>query len=260
MGRWPNLTSPQSFTEKIQYRKIHDRDDRLVTCSDKVLVKNYVAQKIGVQYVIPTLWHGKKLPSAGERDWPAPYVIKSNHGSGSNLFVRCHEDAAWSEIEVQTNGWMRKRYKPHLREHHYDKIDRQILVEPMIGCGDAPDDYKFYLFNGRVEFILVYKDRGVDLRTQMFDRDWNIIPCRYYRDAPLAPPSKPQSFDEMVSLAEELGSEFCFVRADFYEVDNRPYFGELTFMPGSGFRPYEADGIDQYFGALWDVGKFKQFA
>lgn len=256
-GRWPNLDEPRSFTEKLQYRKLYDRDPRLAWWSDKVAVKAFVEERLGADFVTPTLAVGKALPPIEHRNWPIPYVIKSNHGSGGNIFVHSPADEDWPAIERETKRWMTSRYRPHVREEHYYDIEPQILVEPYIGQDGPPIDYKFFVFGDRTAFILVYTGRGSDLRIQAFDRDWNLLPCRYHKDPPETPPAMPQSFVEMRAAAEKLGSEFSFVRVDFYEVDGRPRFGEMTFTPGSGFRRYECAGFDLTYGALWDVSHMR---
>lgn len=255
--RWPNLKSPSTFSEKIQYRKLYDRDPRLASCSDKLLVKDFVARTIGHEFVTPTLWSGRELPKLEDRNWPLPFFVKSNHGSGGNIFVRSEGDLDWPSIERQTRRWAKQRYRPHLREDHYNKIDPCILVEPFIGTGAVPTDYKFFIFNGRAAFSLIYTDRASDLRVQMLDRDWRPLECRYYRDPPDSLPQKPACYDEMLAAAERLGREFSFVRVDFYEIDGRPRFGELTFTPGSGFRPYEGEGYDLQFGRLWNIADMR---
>src|SRR3546814_550705 len=167
MGVWPDLNNPKNFNEKVQYRKIHDNNDLFAIYSDKVLVKDFVAQRIGKDHVIPTLWCGKQLPPIRDRNWPKPFVIKANHGSGSNIFVTEKDTPDWPAIEKEASSWLRQRYRPHLHERHYDKIDRQLLIEPYIGGGTLPSDHKFHVFGGRVEFIIMYIGRGTDMRAQM---------------------------------------------------------------------------------------------
>src|SRR6058998_752106 len=98
-GTLPHLGNPTTFTEKIQYRKLYDRDARLPRLADKVRVKAYVEAKLGEAWVVPTLWHGRRLPPASERTWPVPFVIKANNGSATNYFVRSESDKDWPRIE-----------------------------------------------------------------------------------------------------------------------------------------------------------------
>lgn len=43
----------------------------------------------------------------------------------------------------------------------------------------------------------------------------------------------------MIELLNVLSKEFPYVRVDFYEVDGRLYFGELTFHHFNGFMPFQ---------------------
>ena len=132
-GWWPDFKNPKTFSEKIQYRKLYDRDPRLVDHADKVLAKDIVTKKLGSEWITPTLWHGVKLPPLPERTWPKPYVIKANHGSGWNIFVRSETDEDWPAIERQTGEWIHSRFAPLLYEPGYNEIVPQILIEPFIG-------------------------------------------------------------------------------------------------------------------------------
>jgi hypothetical protein len=260
MGRPIDLKNPKSFNDKIQYRKLHDTNPLLALCSDKVLAKDYVAERIGSEHVIPTLWHGKTLPPRSERDWARPYVLKANHMSGGNAFIRPGEDVNWDEVEHLAAAWMAQDYRPDLFERHYDQIERQLLVEPLIGESCFLNDYKFHVFNGKVQFIIAYTGRGKDIRAHLATPDWETIDCSYYTKRPDTPPPRPASLSAMIDIAEELGRDFCFVRVDLYENGGTPLFGEMTFMPGSGYRRFEPQSYDHYFGSFWDVSRMRKAA
>lgn len=253
-----DLNNPQSFNEKVQFRKAFDENPLLATCSDKVLAKRYVADRVGAEYIIPTLWFGKQLPEMSERCWPRPFVLKANHTSGSNIFIRPDDVVDWEAIEKTVSKWMKSRYRPDLFERHYDQIEPMLLVEPLIGEDYLLDDYKFMVFNGRVEFVTTYTGRGNDLRTLMLTRNWEPLGCRYYCDRPEVVPEKPACFDEMIEIAEQLGREFCFVRVDLYQYNDKPLFGEMTFTPGSGYRKFEPAEFDLEIGSFWDVSEIKR--
>jgi hypothetical protein len=61
-----DLANPKTFNEKI-YRLKLDRDPRIVVAIDKVRVKEIVAAKLGPDWIVPTLWHGARLPPRRER-------------------------------------------------------------------------------------------------------------------------------------------------------------------------------------------------
>ena len=249
-GKWPNLRDPKTLSEKIQHRKLHDRNPLLPELTDKILVKDYVRKKLGDAWVTPTLWSGKKLPPRSERNWKVPFVIKANHASKWNIFVE-EPVTDWDPIEISCDRWINTSYSPLLLEWAYSKIDPRILVEPFNGSlADAPYDYKFYVFSGRVEYGFVDIDRFTSQKRVFFDRNWIVqdIICECpmgQRDLP-----KPPHFSELVGAAEELGSGFPFVRVDLYD-KNGPRFGEMTFYPGSGTVCFSPRSWDLKLGELW---------
>ena len=112
----------------------------MVTLADKVAVKAVVADALGAEWVIPTLWHGTQVPELS--DWPQPFVIKSRHGSNQNIYVR-DDNFMWSALRVRAAKWMRQPYGKWLDEWLYAQIPRGVLVEPFVGDqGQLPIDYK----------------------------------------------------------------------------------------------------------------------
>jgi hypothetical protein len=252
VGRRPNLRNPRSFNEKIQARKLRNRDPRLPLFADKVKVKEHVTKVLGESWVTPTLWSGSTLPERGARDWPVPFVIKSSHGSGHTIFVRDPQAIDWDAIETKTRSWVADSFGDVAREWLYTRIERQILVEPFIGSGDsAPLDFKFHVFGGRVEYIQVDVDRFSDHRRAFYDRDWQRTDVELIYKMATTPIARPAALSEMMRGAELLAADFGYVRVDLYDLDGEPRFGEMTFYPESGFGRFSPDQADFALGALW---------
>ncbi|MEA1086341.1 ATP-grasp fold amidoligase family protein [Sphingomonas sp. CD22] len=240
-----SLATPRLFTELIQQRKLLDRDPRMPWWIDKLAVKVLVADRLGAEWVTPTLWSGRSLPPAPPCS--APFVVKSRHGCNQHAIVRS-DDADWNRIRRVADGWMRKPYGAWLDEWGYRDVPRGLLIEPFIGTGpDLPIDYKLFVFHGRVAAIQVHLARETDHRWIVFDRSWRRI-SKPSRDADTVAPA---SLAQMIDGAETLGHGFAFVRVDLYEIDDRPRFGEMTFYPGSGLEPVEPPELDAEFGRLW---------
>lgn len=248
-GRLPDLDFPQTFTEHVQHRKLYDRDIRMPPLADKVRSKEIVADRIGAQWIIPTLWQGTELPLRPQ--WPEPFVVKARHGCNQSAF--CLSGAAnWERIRRKADRWMTGDYGYWLDEWIYPHIPRGILVEPFIGERDRlPVDYKFYVFAGRVEYVQVHLDRAGRHRWILFDRDWLRVSSPSHDPDPLPPIHLAQ----MTQAAEELGLGFDFVRVDLYEVAGHPYFGEMTFYPGSGLDPFDPVLLDGVIGEHWTRAK-----
>lgn len=251
-GTFPRLENPTTFTEKIQARKLYERDERLPRLADKVLVKAYVEAKLGPAWVVPSLWHGRSLPPPSARTWPAPFVVKANNGSSTNYFVRRDADKDWRKIEALCECWMAAPNRAPLGEWAYLQIAPQILIEPFVGIGDAlPWDYKLMVFDGRVEFIQVDTGRATVHRRTFFDRDWARQPFELKYPAEPAHIPRPASLEAMIRGAEALAAGFGFVRVDLYEIDGRPLFGEMTFYPDSGTGRFRPRAHDERWGRLW---------
>ena len=248
-GHLPDLQFPTTFTEHVQFRKLHDRDVRLPVFADKVAVKDIVAERIGCEWVISTLWHGKLLPLKAE--WPAPFVLKARHGCNQSIFVHSNT-ANWPAIRRKAARWLGNAYGYWLDEWLYSNIPRGLLVEPFIGEDlQLPIDYKFYVFAGRVEYVQVHLDRAGRHRWILLDRDWRRVSAQSSDVDPVAPVNLAQ----MIDAAEELGRGFDFVRVDLYEVGGHPYFGEMTFYPGSGLDPFNPVSLDRVIGEHWTRAK-----
>ncbi len=238
-----SLGQPTRFTELVQRRKLIDRDARLPGLIDKVGVKRFVADRLGPEWVTPTLWTGTRLPAAAE--WAYPFVVKSRHGCNQRRFVR-DEDHDWPATRRAAATWMRSHYGFWLDEWGYRDVPRGLLVEPFVGPATRlPVDYKLFVFHGRVEAVQVHLDREHDHRWIVFDRDWRrLSPGR-------GEPRPPASLAAMIRGAEALGRDFDFVRVDFYDAQPTPRFGEMTFYPGSGLEPVRPAALDRHFGRLW---------
>ena len=242
-GRLPNLRDPGLFTELVQWRKLHDRDARMPVMADKVAVKAIVADRLGQDWVVPTLWSGVDLPASPS--WDHPVVVKSRHGCNQNIFVAA-DDPNWWSVRASAARWMRKPYGKWLDEWLYAQIPRGLLIEPFIGSGDTlPIDYKLFVFDGEVTHIQVHFDRGGNHRWIVHDLDWRPIGGA----AAIVP--KPSALPAMIAAAREMARGFGFARVDFYQPDNRPLFGEICFYPGSGLDAFDPPELDAAMGRLW---------
>jgi len=252
--KFPRLKNPRTFSEKIQYRKLHERNPRFCVLADKARVKEEIARIVGQRFIIPSLWSGPCLPPVEERIWPAPFVLKANNASKRNLFVRSEEEKDWPMIEETCRQWLSTGVANFWQENWYNEIERQIVVEPMLGDrspGASLVDYQFFVFGGRAEYVQVDIGENGHYKRTLFDRNWTRQPFGLKFQIETREIERPPHFTEMLKAAEKIASEFSFARVDFYDFESGPKFGEVTFAPSSGYSPFHPSSYDRVFGDLW---------
>ncbi len=250
--RSPHLDPPLTFNEKVVYRKVYCHDPRMARLADKVAAKEYVAETLGAEWVIPNFWSGEQLPPRNQRNWPMPYVLKASHGCGWNIFVFSPEDQNWDLIEKTTSQWLRTVYGRRSLEWCYSQMRPRLLVEPFLGVEKvAPIDYKFWVFGGKTAFIQV--DLGVlQFHEQYFyDINWNRQHFEYVCPGGKEEVPRPHNLAQLIQGVERLGAPFPFVRVDLYNVNGQPMFGELTFYPNAGRIGFKPESMDAELGRLW---------
>lgn len=253
-GRFPNLKSPKTLNEKLNWRKLYQKDIRFPIYADKVKVKDEIARLVGEQYIIPTIWSGKNSRDIPFDTLSPPYVLKVNNGNGGNHFIRVGETIERSKICYELESQLKAGHDKLYREWCYAEIEPSILAEPMIVSVDSefPIDYKFFVYHGSVEMIQINVRKNNATYLSFYDINWRKQEIRLlgYDDFDEALP-KPQHFDDMILIAEKIGSHFDFVRIDLYDTPGGPLFGEATFFPNAGIRPYIPARWDRVLGDLW---------
>lgn len=247
----PDLRNPRTFNEKIARRKLRDRDPRLPPLIDKIAAKQEMAARFGTDFIIPTIATFSRESDIDFGALPYPCVIKANHGSNMNLYLLerpVHE----SSVRRQLREFLGVDYHTIREEWAYSKIPRRLLVEPYVRGGEhGLIDYKLHTFNGRVFAIEVVTDRYTSHTGATFDPEWNELPCLVGSVRTPYPIPRPRDLDRMLDYARRIGSGFCYVRVDLYEVEGKVKFGELTFYPGGGLDVFSPPEFDEIFGQQW---------
>lgn len=252
--RWPNLSKPRSFNEKVQWRKINDRNPLLTIAADKIRSKAYVESKSKEIHIPKVYWSGRNIRELDVSHMPEQFVIKANHGSRMNFFVK---DKNLLDIEYLcklTEKWLNHDTAHILDEWAYKNIERNIFVEEMLYSenGESPSDYKFFVFHGEVKLIQVDSDRFTSHKRTLFDKEWRRLELEFSHPIDSKIKSPPRNLKKMLRIAEQLGSDFDFMRVDLYTVNDKVYFGELTVYPGAGYEPFPTFDFDLELGDFWD--------
>jgi TupA-like ATPgrasp len=254
-GRLPNLRHPETFNEKVLWRKLYDRDDRLPALVDKVRCKEIIGARYGHHYAIPTL---AVFESADEINFDAlqpPYVIKANHASEMNLFILTNQFDR-KAVRRKAAKFLRADFAARTEDWAYSRVDRKLIAEPyMVTPEGYLTDYKFHVFGDRTFAVEVIHDRFRNYGGYWCDRDYNHLNIKLYNyPAYQGNVRPPETFREMLALAEAIGHNFSYVRVDLYEFNRQVKFGELTFYSGGGYDRFDPPEWDLSFGQQWDLG------
>jgi len=171
-----HLVRPRRFSEKMQWRKLFDLDPIHMVFCDKIATREYVAQRLGPDAIVPILWQGHDLIGLPLETLRPPYIIKCSHGSGFNIVIRAGEVVDCVAIRSQLALWLAIDFGLKMIEPGYRGVPRWLLVEPLLtNQGGFPAEYKFFMFNGVGRFVLFRANYGdePDERTQdYYDMQW----------------------------------------------------------------------------------------
>ncbi len=251
MGYEIDLASPRTFNEKLQWLKLHDRQEKYVQMVDKYAVKKYAEKKIGKQYLIPTLGIWNHFEDINFDELPQSFVLKCTHDSGSVILVRNKDDVDKKNIRDKLERALSRNYYWNGREWPYKHVEPRIIAEPfmMNESGTELNDYKVFCFDGKIALIQVDFDRFHNHRRNLYTVDWEYIDASicYPTDASVKI-ERPACLAEMLELARTLSQGIPHVRVDFYIVAGRLYLGELTFYHGSGYEKFTPIQLDRKLG------------
>ncbi|MDO4573290.1 MAG: ATP-grasp fold amidoligase family protein [Clostridia bacterium] len=253
-GKKLHLDPPVTFCEKLNWLKLYDRRDCYTQYADKLGVRDYVAETIGAEYLVPLLGVWDDPQDIDFNSLPDRFVLKATHDSGSILICRDRERFDRDATVKYFQKALRNRFYLKGRERQYEYVIPRVIAETYLDSGsDAlPTDYKIYCFDGKARALYTGTDRGTDRDFKMtfYDMAWRRLPIGF-QGYPMSTEDIPEPghLDQMRHLAERLSAGIPLMRVDFYEVDGRVYFGEMTICDGSGFSPLEPPEWEERFGA-----------
>ncbi len=253
-GQKLDLQNPQTFNEKLQWLKLYNRKPEYTVMVDKYKVREYIAQELGEEYLIPLLGVWDNPDEIDFDALPNQFVLKCNHNSGLGMCI-CKDKSELdiSKVKVELRKGLKQDYYLTGREWPYKDVPRKIIAEKYMEdvSGDLKD-YKFYCFNGEMKFVMINSDRNTSrpTRADYFDRDFNWLDFTWGYSHAEVHPKKPEQFEKMVAIVEKLAKGLPHIRVDLYDCNGKIYFGELTFFDGSGFDKIEPLEWDYKIGKL----------
>ena len=249
-----DLDNPQTYNEKLQWQKLYDRRPEYTKMVDKYDAKEYVANIIGKEYIIPTLAVYDRVEDIDFDALPDQFVLKCTHDSGGIVICKDKSTldiaAALKKLErgLKTNFYYQNREWP------YKNVKPRIIAEQYMvdESGYELKDYKWFCFDGEPKALFIASDRGSDkeeTKFDFFDMDFNHLPFTNGHPNASRPIMKPAGFDKMKELAAKLSKGLMQARIDFYDINGQVYFGEITFFHWSGMKPFVPREWDYIFGS-----------
>ena len=256
LGKELNLDSPVTFNEKLQWLKLHDRREEYHAMVDKAQVKQIVAEKLGEQYIVPTIGVYHDCDEIDFLKLPDRFVLKCTHDSGGLVICDGKSRFDVRRAKKTLRHYLRRDYYSQWREWPYKGLPHRIIAEEYIESDDGLTDYKVHCFNGEPKLVLVCKDRfaPTGLTEDFFTEKWEHCDVRRPQHPNAAQtPQKPAELEELLRLARILAADIPFVRVDFYIVGRRIIFSEITFFPAAGLKPFEPEEWDKTLGDLLEL-------
>ena len=242
-----NFKNPKTFNEKLNYLKLYDRNPLYTTLVDKYEVKNYVSKIIGDKYIIPTLGVWDKFDDIDFEKLPNQFVLKCTHDSEGLVIVKDKSKFNKEEAGKKIEEALKYNFYYIGREWPYKNVKPRIIAEKYMG--DNLNDYKFFCFNGEPKMMFIASDRGIGkTKFDYYDLDFNHLDIVQHYPNSSEEIEKPKNFDKMIEFSRKLSKSMKHVRIDFYDVDGKLYFGEITFFFFIGFMPFIPDKWDKIMG------------
>ena len=255
-----DLKKPQTFNEKLQWLKLYDRNPEYTKMVDKYEAKKYVANIIGEEYIIPTLGVYDKFEDINFATLPNQFVIKCTHDSGGLVICKDKTSFNIKEARKKINISLRNTYYNYGREWPYKNVKPRIIIEKYMVDESKKElkDYKFFCFNGEPKLLFVAKDRPFATKFNYYDMNFKKLPFKQHYENFNDYIEKPKGFEKMIELSKKLSKDIPHVRVDFYDINGKVYFGELTFYHFSGFEKFEPEEWDKILGDMLELPKEKR--
>ena len=252
-GKYPNLENPTLFSEKMQWLKLNYFNPKMEIAADKFKVREYLKQKGYEDLLNEVVAVYERVSEINIEKLPNKFVLKASHGSGWNLIVQDKDKINWYIWRLILKSWLKHNIFWNGREWVYKNIKPRLVCEKYLEDESGTlMDYKIHCFNGKPKFIQANNGRGQKVHAQNFyNLSWDLLP--FGKDLTPLPeieiPS-PYNLNKMLTIATNLAADFPYVRVDFYEVNKKIIFGELTFFPASGMPDFKPEEYDEIIGKM----------
>ena len=263
-GKELNLERPVSYNEKLQWLKLHDRNQVYTKLVDKYEVREHIAKEIGEEYLIPLIGVWDNFDDIDFSKLPNQFVLKCTHDSGGIVICKDKNNLNINKVRKKINKSLKRKYYYLYREWPYKNVKPRIIAEKyMSECvnvleeNDVLTDYKFFCFNGVPKIMYISKDKAKIPYTDFFDMDFNRLQIKMRDPNSPSLPKRPQEFEEMKTMATKLSKAFPHIRIDFYTINHKIYVGELTLFHCGGFASISPNEWNIKLGEWIDLSNCK---
>lgn len=250
MRRKIDFSNVRTYNEKLQWLKINDRNPIYTKMVDKYEVREYIANHIGEEYLIPLIGVYDSFEEINFNELPNQFVLKCTHDSGGLVICKDKSKLDIEAARKKINDSLKRNYYYLFREWPYKNVKPRVICEKYMVDEFEKElkDYKFFCFNGKPKALFVASDRENDTRFDFFDMSFDPLPLEQGYKKAIKEIKKPKNFEEMVELSKVLSAKIPHIRVDFYEINNKVYFGELTLYHFSGLERFIPEEYDNIFG------------
>ncbi len=247
-----DLNDPKTYNEKIQWIKLNYANPRVTKLSDKLAIRPFIEEKIGKEYLIPLLGVYDKFSDIDFDKLPDRFALKTNLGSSWNVIVKDKAKLDMFKTRMKFFLWTHLNFAYTTGyQLQYVPIKPRILAEEYMENEDGSlRDYKVLTFGGKAHYIWVDTGRYTEHHRNFYDTDWNPAPFEIFKTKLPNEIPRPVNLEKMLELAEILAHGYPMVRVDFYEVEGKLYFGEMTFTSASGIELFRQPEYDRIIGDM----------
>lgn len=258
LGYSLDLKNPQTFNEKLQWLKLYDRNPKYIQMVDKYEVRKYISENIGEEYLIPLIGVYNRFEEINFEELPNQFVIKCTHDSGGVVICKNKSKFDIRKAKEKIKKSMKRNFYYSGREWPYKNIKPKIIIEQYMEDKKAKEliDFKIMCFNGIPKFSFTCSERYNDgLKVTFYNLSWEKMSFERHYPSSTKNIEKPKNYELMLELSKKLSKNIPFVRVDWYEINGKLYFGELTFYPGSGLEEFKPFSWDKKLGKLLSLEK-----
>ena len=256
-----NLECPKTFNEKMQWLKLYNRNPEYTKMVDKYEVREYIKEMIGEKYLIPLIGIYENFDEIKFESLPNQFVMKCTHDFGSVIICKDKANFNIKAAKKRINKCQKINFYFMGREWPYKNVKPRIIIEKYMEDESLNElkDYKVFNFNGEPKLIQVDSNRFSKHKRNMYTTNWEKLNmnlrCDITDDMEI---KKPTKLNEMLEISKALAKNTPFMRTDFYVVNDKIYFGEITFFPASGFGKFIPDEYDMILGDMIELPKEKR--